>query len=116
MRKRFHYGGCLSAPLFSLDLWQILFGPLRADGELEFGSLWAAGSAEAAAAAAVVPPASSAGIAGNAEAGTPGTGPSVLGTMLGCRGRGFPCHTWAAGSPLVEPQVSEGRNMGKSQA
>ena len=75
-----------------------------------------AGSAEAAAAAAVAPPASSADIAGNAEAKTPGTGPSALVTRSGCRGRGFPCHTLAEGSRLGELQSSEGHNKGKIQA
>lgn len=120
MRKRrmwgVHYGSCPFAPLFSLDLWQILCDPPRIEGELEFGSPWVAGSAEAAAAAAVVLPASSADIAGNAAAGTLETGPSVLVTMLGCRGRDFPYHTLVAGSPLEEPQGSEGCNKGKSQA
>lgn len=111
-----HYGVCPFAPLFSLDLWQILCDPPRFEGELEFGSPWVAGSAEAAAAAAVVPPASSADIAGNAAAGTLETGPSVLVTMLGCKGRDFPYHTWVAGSPLGEPRGSVGCNTGKSQA
>lgn len=88
-----HYGVCPFAPLFSLALWQILCDPPRVEGEQEFGSPWVAGSAEAAAAAAVVPPASSADIAGNAVAGTLETGPSVLVTMLGCKGRDFPYHT-----------------------
>lgn len=118
MRRKWgvHYGGCPFAPLFSLDLWQILCDPPRFVGELEFGSPWVAGSVEAAAAAAVVPPASSADIAGNAAAGTLETGPSVLVTMLGCKGRDFPYHTLVAGSPLVELQGSVGCNMGKSQA
>lgn len=63
-----------------------------------------------------MPPASSADIAGNAAAGSPETGPSVLVTMLGCKGRDFPYRTSVAGSPLGEPQGSEGCNMGKSQA
>lgn len=107
---------CPFAPLILLDLWQNLCDPPRFEGELKFGSPWVAGSAEAAAAAAVVPPASSADIAGNAAVGTLETGPSVLVTMLGCKGRDFPYHTLVAGSPLVEPQESEGYNMGKSQA
>lgn len=110
------FGGCPFAPLFSLDLWQILCDPPRVEGALEFGSPWVAGSAEAAAAAAVVPPASSVDIAGNAAAGTLETGPSVLVTMLGCMGRDFPYHTLVAGSPLEEPQGSVGNNTGKSQA
>lgn len=86
-------GICPFAALFSWDLWQIPCDPPRVERELEFGSLWVAGSAEAAAAAVVMPPASSADIAGNAAAGILETGPSVLVTMLGCRGRDFPCHT-----------------------
>lgn len=111
-----HCGGCPSAPRFSLDLWQILCDPPRFEGELEFGSPWVVGSAEAAAAAAAVPPASSADIAGNAAIGNLETGPSVLVTMLGCKGRDFPYHTLVAGSPPGEPRGFEGRNMGKSQA
>lgn len=111
-----HYGGCPLAPLFLLDLWQILCDPPRTEGELVFGSPWVAGSAEAASAVAVVPPASSADIAGNAATGTLETGPSMLGTMLGCMGRDFPYRTSVAGSRLGEPQGSVGCNMGKSQA
>lgn len=111
-----HCGNCPFAPLFSLDLWQILCDPPRSVGELEFGSPWVAGSAEAAAAVAEVPPANSADIAGNAAAGTLETGPSVLVTMLGCKGRDFPYHTLVAGSPPGEPPGSVGCNMGKSQA
>lgn len=111
-----HYEGCPFAPLFSLNLWQIPYDPPRVEGELEFGSLWVAGSVEAAAAAAVVPPASSADIAGSAAAGTLERGPSVLVTMLGCKGRDFPCHTLVAGSPLGEPREFVGCNMGKNQA
>lgn len=81
-----------------------------------FGSPWVAGSVEAAAAAAVVPPASSADIAGNAAAGTLETGPSVLVTMLGCKGRDFPCHTLVVDSPPVERRGSVGCNTEKSQA
>lgn len=111
-----HCGSCPFAPLFSLDLWQILYDPPRTEREQEFGSPWVAGSAEADAVAAVVPPANSADIAGNAAAGTLETGPSVLVTMLGCRGRDFPYHTLVAGSPLGELQGSVGCNTGKSQA
>lgn len=111
-----HCGHCPSAPLFSPDLWQILCDYPRSVGELGFGLPWVAGSVEAAAAAAVVPLANSADIAGNAAAGIPETGPSVLVTMLGCKGRDFPYHTWAEGSRLGEPQGSGGCNMGKSQA
>lgn len=84
--------------------------------ELEFGSPWVAGSVEAAAAAAVVPLASSADIAGNAAAGILGTSPSVLVTMLGCKGRDFPFRTLVVGSHLEEPRGSAECNMGKSQA
>lgn len=111
-----HYEGYTFAPLFSLDLWQILCDPSRFVGELEFGLPWVAGSVEAAAAAVAVPPASSADIAGNAAAGILETSPSVLVTMLGCKGRDFPYHTWVAGSPLGEPQGFVGCNMGKIQA
>lgn len=110
------YGGYPFAPPFSPDLWQILCDPPRSVGERGFGLPWVAGSVEAAAAAAVVPPANSADIAGNAAAGIPETGPSVLVTMLGCKGRDFPCRTWAAGSPLGEPRGSGGCNTGRSQA
>lgn len=111
-----HYGVCPFALLLLLNLWQILCDPPRFEGERNFGLPWVAGSAEAAAAAAVVPPVSSADIAGNAAAGTLGTGPSVLVTMLGCKGRDFPSHTWVEGSPLGEPRGSEGCSTGKSQA
>lgn len=111
-----HCEGYPFFPLFSLDLWQILCDPPRLVGELEFGWPWVAGSVEAAAAAAVAPPASSADIAGNVAAGILETSPSMLVTMLGCKGRDFPYHTLVAGSPLGEPQGSEGYNMGKSQA
>lgn len=85
-------------------------------GKLEFGLPWVAGSVEAAVAAVVVPPANSADTAGNAVAKTLETGPSALVTMLGCRGKDFPYHTWAAGSHPGEPQGSVGCNMVKSQA
>lgn len=61
-------------------------------------------------------PASSADIAGNAAAGTPETGPSLLVTMLGCKGRDFPYHTSVAGNPLGEPQGSVESNTGRTQA
>lgn len=77
---------------------------------------WVAGSAEAVAAAAVMLPANSADTAGNAAKGTQETGPSVLVTELGCKGRDFPCHTSAVGNPLEGPQVSVECNKGKSQA
>lgn len=115
-RSGVHCGRCSSAPLFSPDLWQILCDPPRSVGGPGFGLPWVAGSVEAAAAAAVVPLANSADIAGNAAAGIPETGPSVLVTTLGCRGRGSPYHTWAEGSLLGEPRGSEGCNMGKSRA
>lgn len=111
-----HYVGCPFAPLFSLALWQNLCDPPSFEGELEFGWPWVAGSAEAAAAAAAVPPASSADIAGNAAIGTLETVPSVLVTMLGCKERDFPFHTWVAGSLLGGHQGSVGCNMGRSQA
>lgn len=115
-RRRYQWGECLSVPLISLDLWQFLCGPPRTGWELEFDSLWVAGSVEAAAAAAATPLAGSADIAGNAGAGTLGKGPSEPGIKLGCRGKGSPCHTWAADILLEERRVSEGRNMGRSQA
>lgn len=103
---------CSFVPRFSLALWQSLCVPPSFEGDLEFGLPWVAGSAEAAAAAAAVLPASFADIAGSAAAGTLGTGPSVLETMLGCKGTGFPCRTLVAGSP----QGSVGCSKEKSQA
>lgn len=111
-----HCGGCPFAPLFSLALWQNLYDPPCFEGELEFGWPWVAGSAEAAAAAAAVPLASSADIAGNAAIGTLETGPSVLVTMLGCKGKDFPFHTWAASSLLGGHPGSVGCNTERSQA
>lgn len=83
---------------------------------MTFGLLWAAGSAEAAAAAAEVPPAGSADIAGNVEAKILVTAPSGPVIKLGCRGKDFPCHTWAEDIHLEERLVSEGHNMERSQA
>lgn len=81
-----------------------------------FGLSWVAGSAEAAAAAAAVLPAGSADIAGSAAAGTLGTGPSKLETMLGYRGTSSPCHTLVVGNLLGGLQGSVVCNKGKNQA
>lgn len=83
---------------------------------MKFGLLWVAGSAEAASAAAEVPPAGSADIAGNVEAEILVTAPSGPVIKLGCRGKDFPCHTWAEDIHLEEHLVSEGHNMERSQA
>lgn len=83
---------------------------------MNFGLLWAVGSAEAAAAAAEVPPAGSADIAGNVEAKIRVKAPSGPVIKLGCRGKDFPCHTWAEDIHLEGHLVSEGHNTERSQA
>lgn len=101
-------------------LWQGLCLGKQPQGGLGFGLLWAAAALFAAAAAAFAaaaagsPPADSAGIAGTAAVGSPGTAPSGPETAQGCRGTGLPCHTLAAGTRSAGRQGSGGHNKERS--
>ena len=102
-------------------LWQGLCLGKQPPGGLGFGLLWAAAAALFAAAAVVAvaaaaggPPADSAGIAGTAAAGSPGTAPSGPAIAQGCRGTGLPCHTSAAGTRSAGRRGSGGRSKERS--